>query len=102
MNVNWQKSRLVVRPDPDDALTAATWAAAHADIVFRLRVSIGGEIMFVALGPEAEACRTPINITSRAPAPLNLISNFAKTPLNLRWSKLCQRGRILAGLEVSG
>ena len=41
------------------------------------------KLSFQALGPEDEACRLPINITSKAPGNLKLISNFAATPFEL-------------------
>ncbi len=50
--------------------------------VFRLSHS-GRGIQFIDLGPEDEARNRPINITSQAPPPFDLISNFAHTPFEL-------------------
>ena len=58
------------------------WLAEHDGHVFRLKL-IRGEAYFQGLGPEAVACREPINVTSRAPLPFRLISNFAATPFTL-------------------
>jgi predicted NAD-dependent protein-ADP-ribosyltransferase YbiA (DUF1768 family) len=81
MIVRLRKGMLVVTPEEGDAL--ADWLNGQARQVFRLRAIKGGSAMLQAIGPEAEACRVPLNITSRAPMPLRLISNFAHTPFVL-------------------
>jgi predicted NAD-dependent protein-ADP-ribosyltransferase YbiA (DUF1768 family) len=77
---------MIVRPrdgmlivTPGEGETLADWLDAHAGQVFRLQAIKGGSALLQAIGPEAEACRIPINITSQAPEPLRLVSNFAHT-----------------------
>jgi predicted NAD-dependent protein-ADP-ribosyltransferase YbiA (DUF1768 family) len=81
MLVQLRKNLLVLRPEEGDDNSLADWLAAHDGQVFRLRHKDGAALH--ALGPEAEARREPINITSRAPMPLKLASNFAHTPFVL-------------------
>jgi predicted NAD-dependent protein-ADP-ribosyltransferase YbiA (DUF1768 family) len=78
---------MIVRPrdgmlivTPEQGETLGDWLDAHAGQVFRLQAIKGGSALLQAIGPEAEACRSPINITSQTPEPLRLISNFAHTP----------------------
>ena len=61
---------------------AAAWLADHRGQVFKLH---GDDrvLRLHALGPAEDACREPINITSKATKPLNLVSNFAHTPFVL-------------------
>jgi predicted NAD-dependent protein-ADP-ribosyltransferase YbiA (DUF1768 family) len=80
MSVHLRKNLAVVTPD--DVPQLAGWLEQHSGQIFRLK-SIRGEAYFQALGPEDEACRVPINITSKAPGNLKLISNFAATPFEL-------------------
>jgi hypothetical protein len=61
----------------------ADWLGAHAGQVFRLRALGDGSAQLQSLGPEAEACRVPINITSQSAGPLRLVSNFTHTPFRL-------------------
>ena len=68
---------------PAEGETLAEWLEANAGQVFRLSAIKGGSALLQALGPEPEACRIPINITSQSPEPLRLISNFAHTPFRL-------------------
>jgi predicted NAD-dependent protein-ADP-ribosyltransferase YbiA (DUF1768 family) len=81
MIVRQRDGMLIVTPQ--DGETLAEWLAAHAGQVFRLSAIKGGSALLQALGPEAEACRIPVNITSQAPEPLRLASNFAHTPFEL-------------------
>ena len=59
------------------------WLGAHTGQVFRLRPNKHGALVFHSLGVEEDACRVPLNITSRSPVPLRLISNFAHAPFEL-------------------
>jgi predicted NAD-dependent protein-ADP-ribosyltransferase YbiA (DUF1768 family) len=61
--------------EPDDL---DAWLDVHAGQVFRLRKTRDGALSFHTMGPEDEACRIPINISSRSPGPLRAISNFAE------------------------
>jgi predicted NAD-dependent protein-ADP-ribosyltransferase YbiA (DUF1768 family) len=78
MLVRLRGGMLIVTPGEGETL--ADWLDAHVGQVFRLQAIKGGSALLQALGPEAEACRIPINITSQSPEPLRLISNFAHTP----------------------
>jgi hypothetical protein len=81
MIVRLRDGMLIVTPHEGETL--AEWLAAHAGQVFRLSAIQGGSALLQAFGPEAEACRIPVNITSQAPEPLRLASNFAHTPFEL-------------------
>lgn len=80
MAIQLRKNLAVITPD--QAPGFSEWLQQHDGHVFRLRV-IRGDAFFQGLGPEADARREPINITSRAPGALKLISNFAATPFTL-------------------
>jgi len=82
MPVRLRKDIAVVSPEESGSEGLADWLRAHAGQVFRLR-DVGGSAVFHAIGPEDEACRKPINVTSRSPMPLKLVSNFAHTPFVL-------------------
>lgn len=81
MIVRLHKGALIVTPEEGETL--ADWLDAHAGQVFRLSAIKGGSALMQSLGPEPEACRIPVNITSQAPEPLRLASNFAHTPFEL-------------------
>jgi predicted NAD-dependent protein-ADP-ribosyltransferase YbiA (DUF1768 family) len=83
MIVRLRKALLVVSPEHGDATDLAGWLAAHSGQVFALREIKGGSASFHALGPKDDACRVPINITSRSPMPFRLVSNFAQAPFVL-------------------
>ena len=83
MIVRLRKGLLVVTPEAEAAGELAAWLETHAGQVFRLRGIAGGSAVFTAIGPEPEACRIPLNITSKVAAPLNLISNFSRSPFTL-------------------
>jgi predicted NAD-dependent protein-ADP-ribosyltransferase YbiA (DUF1768 family) len=82
MRVRLQKDLLVVSPEETELETLGDWLRTHGGQVFRLE-NAGDAAIFHALGPEDEACRKPINISSRSPMPLQLASNFAHTPFVL-------------------
>jgi hypothetical protein len=82
MKVSFKPGLIILAPEDAadrDALQALS--AASADHVFHLAPGHGAALH--DLGPRDEALRTPINITSRAPGALRLISNFAATPFDL-------------------
>jgi predicted NAD-dependent protein-ADP-ribosyltransferase YbiA (DUF1768 family) len=81
MMVRLRDGMLVVTPEEGE--TPAEWLEAHAGQVFRLHALDDGSAQLQSLGPEAEACRVPINVTSQSPEPLRLVSNFAHTPFRL-------------------
>lgn len=80
MSIQFRKNLAVVTAEGLPQLVE--WLAQHDGQAFRLK-AIRGEAYFQALGPEDEACRVPVNITSKAPGKLKLISNFAATPFEL-------------------
>ena len=81
MIVRLRDGMLIVTPSEGETLVE--WLDAHAGQVFRLSAIKGGSALLQALGPEPEACRIPVNITSQSPEPLRLASNFAHTPFEL-------------------
>lgn len=57
---------------------------AAGDHVFHLRTAGDGGLHLAELGPRAEACREPINVTSLSPDPaVAILGNFAPTPFTL-------------------
>jgi predicted NAD-dependent protein-ADP-ribosyltransferase YbiA (DUF1768 family) len=79
-----QPEHLVLIPETDaerDAL--ASWRTSHDDFAFAMLPNAGTGATLLALGPRAEACREPINVTSDSPEPIRLIANFAPTPFEL-------------------
>lgn len=75
---------IVLAPETGEERGAlAHWRAAHAGFAFALAEPSGEGAMLAALGPRAEACREPINVTSVSPEPIRLIANFAPTPFTL-------------------
>jgi len=75
---------LVLVPESDDEHAAlAVWKAAHDGFAFAAADNSGTGVTLAALGPRAEACREPINVTSFSPDPIRLIANFAPTPFEL-------------------
>jgi len=81
--IRLRKDALVVEPEAAETGLLQGWLADHVGQVFWLRESKDKTLVFHSLGARADACMEAINITSRSPAPLNLISNFAATPFIL-------------------
>jgi predicted NAD-dependent protein-ADP-ribosyltransferase YbiA (DUF1768 family) len=73
---------IVLASEGEDAAAQLAALRAFSGDVFRLEDQ-GDGVRLTRLGPEADACAHPINITARSPAPLDLISNFAATPFSL-------------------
>ncbi len=83
MRVVLKEDVLIVVPDGDDESAALdAFAERRGERVFRLGHS-GKGIQFFDIGPEDAVRNRPINITSRTPAPLNLIANFAHATFDL-------------------
>jgi predicted NAD-dependent protein-ADP-ribosyltransferase YbiA (DUF1768 family) len=79
-----QPNGLVLVPEGDEERAAlAAWKAAHDGFAFAAVENPGAGATLTALGPRAEACREPINVTSFSPDPIRLIANFAPTPFDL-------------------
>lgn len=76
---------LIVVPESSDEREAvAAWKEEHTDHVFHLSEQAGVGMELRDLGPRPDACREPVNISSKAPDPaLRLIGNFAATPFAL-------------------
>jgi hypothetical protein len=81
--IRLRKDVLVVEPEGEEEGELLDWLATHVGQVFWLRASKDKTLVFHSLGDRADACREPLNITSRSPGPLNLISNFGATPFVL-------------------
>ncbi len=87
-------TRMIVRLKPDLMVVTAEssdereslieWAGQFDGNAFVLMLQDSQTVRFISKGPEAEACREPINVTSRSLDPdIKLISNFAHTPFEL-------------------
>lgn len=69
---------------PEEQAIIAVWAKAADGNVFVLNHQDQRTFRLTGLGPRLDACREPINVTSRSPdAMLRLISNLAHTPFEL-------------------
>jgi predicted NAD-dependent protein-ADP-ribosyltransferase YbiA (DUF1768 family) len=83
MRVVLKDGLLIVVPDDDDENAALdAFGERHGERLFRLAHS-GKGVQFFDVGPEDIVRNRPINITSRSPAPLSLIANFARAPFEL-------------------
>jgi predicted NAD-dependent protein-ADP-ribosyltransferase YbiA (DUF1768 family) len=79
-----QSNDVVLVPEAEEERAVlAAWKVAHADFAFATVENSGAGATLRALGPRAEACREPINVTSNSPDPIRLIANFAPTPFEL-------------------
>ncbi len=75
---------VLVAERDDEAAEIAQWLYRHPDHVLRVQGQGARALRFHDLGPRAEACREPLNVSSRATDPaVRLISNFAHTPFEL-------------------
>src|SRR6516165_9802254 len=78
-----RKATVLISESEDERASLEDWRAFHDDFVFRVNASPSKGVALIALGPHAEACREPINVTSMSPLPIRLIANFAPTPFEL-------------------
>jgi predicted NAD-dependent protein-ADP-ribosyltransferase YbiA (DUF1768 family) len=85
MKVLLKPHLIVITPETEEErATIAAWAGARDGHVFALAQQGGRTCLLKDLGPRADACREPINVTSRAPDPqIRLLSNLAHTPFAL-------------------
>lgn len=75
---------LLTAETEEEQRSLAEWASERAGHVFALHQQDERTSRLVDLGPRGEACREPINITSRAVDPgIRLLSNLANTPFEL-------------------
>lgn len=83
MRIEYKSGMLIVIPDDDaDRAGIDAFGERLAGHVFRL-FRKGSGMQFADIGDEDTVRNVPINITSRTPEPLSLISNFADTPFTL-------------------
>jgi len=83
MRVILKEKHLIVAPESaDDELELAVWKDGREGHVLHLGLA-GTGLALLDLGRREVVCREPINVTSRSPAPLDLLSNFAATPFEL-------------------
>ena len=85
MKLRLKQGLLVITGEtPDECRELAEWAGDYAEHAFRLEIQDEQTLKLTDLGPQADACREPINVisTSREPE-VRLISNFAETPFSL-------------------
>lgn len=75
---------LITAPSQEHQETLIPWAKDVDGHAFILQVQDTQTIRLISRGPESDACREPINVTSRSPIrEIQLISNFAHTPFEL-------------------
>ncbi len=95
-----EKHLIVVPETPDDELELAAWKEGRDGHVMHLGLR-GTGIALLDLGSQEIVCREPINITSRSPAPLDLLSNFAATPFELDGIRYASVESFWQGLKFS-
>lgn len=85
MKVLLKPHLIIITPETaEERATVAAWADAWDGHVFALAHQGGRACLLRDLGSRAEACREPINVTSRATdLHIRLISNLAHTPFVL-------------------
>jgi len=75
---------ILVPTDEESAAELAAWKESHVGHVMLVREDDGSGLALADMGPQAVACREPINVTSAATDPsVALIGNFAATPFHL-------------------
>jgi predicted NAD-dependent protein-ADP-ribosyltransferase YbiA (DUF1768 family) len=94
MKVLLKDKILVLAPETEaDETALAGWKAERAGHVLAVQAGAGSGLALVDLGPRADACNEPLNVTSTSADPVaQLISNFAATPFELD-------GRLYASVE---
>lgn len=85
MRVLFKPDLIIITAQSDEERASLDeWAVQKAGMVYALFHQDEQTVRLTALGPRADACREPINVTSRSPDPMiRLISNFAHTPFEL-------------------
>src|SRR5438045_3400389 len=85
MKVRLKSNLIVVTAESDEELQAvAAWAGEVEGHVFALKLQDRQTFRLTDLGPRPDACREPINVTSRSLDPaIQLISNLAPSPFEL-------------------
>jgi predicted NAD-dependent protein-ADP-ribosyltransferase YbiA (DUF1768 family) len=75
-----KKDVIGLSAETDEERSICTLLAATDGHVFRLHSKSGRGLAFSSLGPQADACREPLNITRSSEARYEPISNLARTP----------------------
>lgn len=85
MKVRLKDGLMVVAAETqEEELLVGDWGRSVDGWVFSLFQQDDQTLRLTALGPRAEACREPINVTSLSADPwIQLVSNFAHTPFEL-------------------
>ena len=85
MIVRLKSNLLVITAEsPEQQETLISWSKQFDGHAFVLQVQDAQTVRLISRGSEADACREPINVTSRSPIrEIQLISNFAHTPFEL-------------------
>jgi predicted NAD-dependent protein-ADP-ribosyltransferase YbiA (DUF1768 family) len=85
MIVRLKENLIVITAEtPEEQAIIAVWAKAAEGNVFVLHPQDQRTFRLTGLGPRLDACREPINVTSRSSdAMIRLISNLAHTPFEL-------------------
>lgn len=85
MKVRLKSNILVMTGEtPAEIRELQEWSQRQDGFVFALKCQDAQTVRLTCLGARADACRQPINITSRSPdAAVQLISNLASTPFEL-------------------
>lgn len=79
-----ERLAIVTAESDEERRIVAEWASRVDGHVFGLVLQNDETFRLTSLGPRADACREPINVSSRATDPaIRLISNFAHTPFEL-------------------
>jgi predicted NAD-dependent protein-ADP-ribosyltransferase YbiA (DUF1768 family) len=103
MKVRLKPGLIIVTAESSEELQMlAAWSRPVDGHVFALRLQDEQTFRLNDLGPRAEACREPINVTSRSPDPaIQLISNFAHTPFELDGQRYGSIEAFWQGLKFS-
>lgn len=95
MKVRFKEDLLVITAEtPEEQETMSSWLLTKKEDVFLLKLQDSQTFRLQRLGHQLDACREPINVTSRATDPkIRLISNFAHTPFEFE-------GRVYESIEA--
>ena len=104
MKVRLKPGLIIVSAETsEERESLAIWAKPMHGHVFALHLQDAQTFRLNDLGPRADACREPINVTSRSPDPaIQLISNFAHTPFDLDGQQYGSVEAFWQGLKYPG
>lgn len=94
---------LVLLPDgEEEAAELALWKAVHGGHALLVRPSQETSLELHDLGPQADACRDPINVISNSPdLAIRPIGNFAPTPFELDSARYASIESFWQGLKFA-